>query len=178
MGHLDVGGVEHDADGSAEGLGGEVVAELSTDNAGVSCRTGSVAESFCAFRFACRSCLNAHREISRSISHTVWPGDLAPDNPDVGTPNLTLGPVDESNLLAEVEAVEKKKRHVLAARSPSKYRIPYHPGFHSLGGLGVVNTVDLDQTVFIVRSFVSRSSKAGRAYRYLVLGLTARLERW
>lgn len=35
MGRLDVGGVEHDTDGSTEGLGGEVVAELSTDNAGV-----------------------------------------------------------------------------------------------------------------------------------------------
>jgi hypothetical protein len=32
---LDVGGVEHNADGSAEGLGGEVVAELSPDNTGV-----------------------------------------------------------------------------------------------------------------------------------------------
>jgi hypothetical protein len=42
MGHLDVGGVEHDADGSTEGLGGEVVAELSTDNAGVACRVDIV----------------------------------------------------------------------------------------------------------------------------------------
>ena len=33
-------------------------------------------------------------------------GDLAPDHPDVGTPNLTLRPVDESDLLAQVEAVE------------------------------------------------------------------------
>lgn len=38
-------------------------------------------------------------------SHTVRAGDLAPDHPDVGTPNLTLSPVDESNLLAQVEAV-------------------------------------------------------------------------
>lgn len=83
-GHLDVGGVEHDADGSTEGLGGEVVAELSTDNAGVA----------------------------------VWPGNLAPNDPDVGTPNLTLRPVNESNLLAEVEVC----------------------------GLSAVNTVDLDQT--------------------------------
>lgn len=29
------GGVEHDADGSAEGLGGEVVPELGADDAGV-----------------------------------------------------------------------------------------------------------------------------------------------
>lgn len=60
------------------------MAELSTDNAGVSVRTSN----------------------------------LAPDHPDVGTPNLALGPVDESDLLAEVE----------------------------VGSLGVVNTVDLDQT--------------------------------
>jgi hypothetical protein len=32
---LDVGGVEHNADGSAEGLGGEVVAELGAHNTGV-----------------------------------------------------------------------------------------------------------------------------------------------
>ena len=35
---LDVGGVEHDADGSAEGLRGEVVAELGADDTGVSWR--------------------------------------------------------------------------------------------------------------------------------------------
>lgn len=34
-------------------------------------------------------------------------GNLAPDDPDVGAPDLTLGPVDESNLLAQVEAVKK-----------------------------------------------------------------------
>ena len=40
-----------------------------------------------------------------SSSHTVGTGNLAPDDPDVGAPDLTLGPVDESNLLAQVEAV-------------------------------------------------------------------------
>jgi hypothetical protein len=89
-GRLDVGGVEHDADCGTEGLGREVVAELSTDNAGV----------------------------------TVRAGDLAPDDPDVGTTDLTLGPVDESDLLSEVE----------------------------VGGLSVVNTVDLDQTCVRVDS--------------------------
>lgn len=34
---LDVGGVEHDADGGTERLGREVVAELSADNTGVTC---------------------------------------------------------------------------------------------------------------------------------------------
>lgn len=46
-------------------------------------------------------------------------GDLAPDHPDVGAADLALGPVDKSDLLALVE----------------------------VGGLGVVNTLDLDQTV-------------------------------
>jgi hypothetical protein len=46
----------------------------------------------------------------------VRAGDLAPDDPDVGTTDLALGPVDESDLLSEVE----------------------------VGGLSVVNTVDLD----------------------------------
>ena len=36
-GRLDVGGVEHDTDGSTEGLGGEVVTELSADDTGVAC---------------------------------------------------------------------------------------------------------------------------------------------
>lgn len=42
-------------------------------------------------------------------SHTVGTGNLAPDDPDVGAPDLTLGPVDESNLLAQVEAVKKSR---------------------------------------------------------------------
>lgn len=34
---LDVGGVQHNTDGSTEGLRGEVVAELGANNTGVSC---------------------------------------------------------------------------------------------------------------------------------------------
>lgn len=49
---------------------------------------------------------------------TVGAGDLAPDHPNVGAADLTLGPVNESDLLAEVEA----------------------------GGLGVLNALNLDQT--------------------------------
>lgn len=49
--------------------------------------------------------------------HTVRAGNLAPDHPDVGAADLTLGPVNESDLLAKVE----------------------------VGGLGVVNTFNLHQ---------------------------------
>lgn len=35
---------------------------------------------------------------------TVRPGDLAPDDADLGSTDLLLGAVDESDLLAEVEA--------------------------------------------------------------------------
>jgi hypothetical protein len=49
---------------------------------------------------------------------TVRAGDLAPDHTNVGAADLTLGPVNESDLLAEVEA----------------------------GGLGVINALNLDQT--------------------------------
>lgn len=35
---------------------------------------------------------------------TVWPGNLAPDDTDLGAPDLLLAPVDESDLLAKVEA--------------------------------------------------------------------------
>ena len=38
------------------------------------------------------------------IHHTVWPGDLAPHHPYLGSPDLLLCAVDESDLLAEVEA--------------------------------------------------------------------------
>lgn len=47
----------------------------------------------------------------------VGTGDLAPDNADLGAPNLLLAPVDEGNLLAKVE----------------------------VGGLGVIDTFDLNQ---------------------------------
>ena len=52
-------------------------------------------------------------------SRTVRPGDLAPDHPNVGAADLALGTVNESDLLAKVE----------------------------LGGLGVINTLNLDQAV-------------------------------
>lgn len=35
----------------------------------------------------------------------MWPGDLAPDDADLGSTDLLLAAVDEGNLLAEVEAV-------------------------------------------------------------------------
>lgn len=38
-------------------------------------------------------------------NHTVWPGDLAPDDSDLGAADLLRGAVDEGNLLSEVEAV-------------------------------------------------------------------------
>ena len=46
--------------------------------------------------------MHSHRSDS---PRTVRAGDLAPDHPDVGAPNLALGPVDESDLLAQVEAI-------------------------------------------------------------------------
>lgn len=56
--------------------------------------------------------------------HTVRPGDLAPDHPNVGATDLTLSPVNESDLLAQVEGC----------------------------GLLVVNTLDLDQAASISAS--------------------------
>lgn len=47
----------------------------------------------------------------------MWPGDLAPNDPDLGSPLLGLGLVDVCDLLAKVE----------------------------VGSRGVVNTLDLDQ---------------------------------
>ena len=36
----------------------------------------------------------------------MWPGDLAPDDPDLGSPLLGLSLVDVRDLLAQVEAAE------------------------------------------------------------------------
>lgn len=59
---------------------------------------------------------------------TVRAGDLAPDHANVGAADLTLGAVDESDLLAKVE----------------------------VGGLGVINTLDLDQAVFQISDSIHR----------------------
>jgi hypothetical protein len=55
--------------------------------------------------------------ISRLCKHTVRPGDLAPDDTDLGAADLGLATVDVGNALAVVEG----------------------------GGLGVVNALDLDE---------------------------------
>jgi hypothetical protein len=39
------------------------------------------------------------------LTHTMWPGDLSPDDPNLWSSNLSLRTVNESNLLSEVEAV-------------------------------------------------------------------------
>ena len=75
-------------------------------------------------------------------------GDLAPDHPDVGAADLTLGPVDESDLLAQVEG----------------------------SGLGVINALNLDQTVSLIR-FHSQTCVCACG-SYLVLGLVLCLLRW
>jgi hypothetical protein len=66
---------------------------------------------------------------------SVRTGDLAPDDADLGTADLLLATVDESDLLAEVE----------------------------VGGVGVVNTLDLDQA----------GSRAGGVTRALVAQVTS-----
>lgn len=82
-------------------------------------------------------------------SHTVRPGDLAPDHANVGAPDLTLGPVDKGDLLAQVEA----------------------------GSLRVINALDLNQTVGVADQYSVRPGFWGM-YRYLVLGLVLRFPRW
>lgn len=70
------------------------MAELSADNTGVTC----IMLVLPVISFSSASC---------GARHTVRPSNLAPDHPDVGTPNLTLCPVDKSNLLAQVEAIHR-----------------------------------------------------------------------
>lgn len=104
--------------------------------------------------------------------HTVCPSDLAPDHPNVGAPNLTLRPVDESNLLAEVEA--------------AKCLVPILPvvlfiltPVDSLGSFGGVNTIDLDQTVKLSELSARPIPSLQNLDRsYLVLALRWCFERW
>ena len=41
---------------------------------------------------------------------TMWPGDLAPDDADLGSTDFLLSSVDIGNLLAQVEAADAKKK--------------------------------------------------------------------
>jgi len=95
--------VQHDTNGSTERLGGKGGGELGADDAGVSCRD-TLDDCSC-------------RRSPGRVLITVWSGDLAPDHADLGAADLLLAPVDESNLLAEIE----------------------------VGGVGVINTLNLDQ---------------------------------
>ena len=71
-------------------------------------------------RIMCRNLANAE-------SHTVRPGDLAPDDTDLGTADLLGRAVDESDLLAEVEAVQSSSALSVPA--------PFHDSPH-LAALG------------------------------------------
>lgn len=67
---------------------------------------------------------------------TVRAGDLAPDHADLGAANLLLSLVDERDLLAEVEAVDR------SSESGPYYQ---HKLGNLLGSVGAVDTLDLDQ---------------------------------
>lgn len=69
------------------------------------------------------------------------PGDLAPDYPDLGALDLSLCPVDEGDLLAQVEAICRTR-----LSHPSFTRSTDDVVRYSLGGLRVIHTLNLDQT--------------------------------
>lgn len=98
--------VQHNSDRCAEGLGRKVVSELSANHAGVSCKLSAAA---CTFR------------VSEPLSrHTVWSGDLAPDHPDLGSPDLLRCAVNECDLLSEVEAMDCQRiDSILCISSPT-----------------------------------------------------------
>lgn len=126
------------------------MAELSADNTGVTCTL--LVLPFTSFPSA-----------SYGARHTVRPSNLAPDHPDVGTPDLTLCPVDKSNLLAQVEAIHRLAICPLR-KSPPRY---------SLGGVSVVNTVDLDQTCvrvdLVLRALVAQVTTPGERIALIVV---------
>jgi len=66
----------------------------------------------------------------------VWPGDLAPDHPDLGSPLLLLCLVDICDLLAQIEAIVNVNRTLRGANSTC---------CNLLSGIGVVHALDLNQ---------------------------------
>lgn len=50
----------------------------------------------------------------------MWPGDLAPDNPYLASPDLLGCPVDESDLLSEVETAEPVRPNCLLDRADTE----------------------------------------------------------
>lgn len=70
------------------------------------------------------------------VLFTMRSGDLAPDNTDLGSTDLLLATVDVGDLLAQVEAIS-------LVNIPSSRSVPTM--YDVLGGLGVIDTLDLDQ---------------------------------
>lgn len=68
-------------------------------------------------------------------THTMWPGDLAPNYPDLWSSNFSLCPVNESDLLSEVETEALLARsHILLQQ------------LDVLCSFSVIYTLNLDQT--------------------------------
>lgn len=132
--------VQHDTNGSTERLGGKGGGELGADDAGVSCRD-TLDDCSC-------------RRSPGRVLITVWSGDLAPDHADLGAADLLLAPVDESNLLAEIEAITN-------VSIQTDWEHSSHVDV--LGGVGVINTLNLDQA----------GSRAGGVTRALVAQVTS-----
>lgn len=132
--------VQHDTNGSTERLGGKGGGELGADDAGVSCRD----------KLDGCSC----RRSPGRVLITVWSSDLAPDHADLGAADLLLAPVDESNLLAEIEAI-------MNVSIQTDWEYSSHVDV--LGGVGVINTLNLDQA----------GSRAGGVTRALVAQVTS-----
>lgn len=59
----------------------------------------------------------SRRRIKVSGEFTMWPGDLAPDDADLGSTDFLLSAVDVGNLLAQVEAAGTRVRNRLVHQS-------------------------------------------------------------
>ncbi len=122
LSYLYRGGVEHDANRSAKRPGRKGVCELRTDDARVTCRN--------------LSAMNLPPCTGECFGHTVGAGNLAPDHADLSSANLLLSPVNVRDLLAEIEAISLQSVGFLRLRDSGKC---------VLGGIGVIDALDLDQ---------------------------------
>lgn len=121
--HLNVRGIEHDTKTGAEGFWWEVVLEFGCMDelmlvehvGGIELRGLYVRTSHdTRVAYFSQISIELHgTPIESTGGHTMWPCDLSPDHPDLGSPDLLLSTVDESYPLAQVETSLRRVTNTL-----------------------------------------------------------------
>lgn len=125
--NLDVGRVQHDADGGAEGARRQVGPELRADGTGVACchepPSAPILQNSIPEPMAKDFCVASRKGIAR----TVRAGDGAPDSLDLRAANVLGGAVNEGDLLSAVETVSPCVSAFHDFQKPSIPKFLFHP---------------------------------------------------